>query len=48
MLGLVAVAGLAPRWLAKTTAARPDRVSPSSPVTIRPEARAIARRGDSL
>jgi len=48
MLGLVAVAGLAPRWLAKNAATRPDRAKASAPVTIRPEARAVARRGDSL
>ena len=48
MLGLVAVAGLAPRWLTKNAAARPERAAASAPVTIRPDSRAVARRGDSI
>jgi hypothetical protein len=48
MLGLVAVAGLAPRWLAKAATERPDRTAASAPVTIRPDARAVARRSDTI
>ncbi|HVU24526.1 MAG TPA: hypothetical protein VHE13_10410 [Opitutus sp.] len=49
MLGLVAVAGLAPRWLVKGAPARSTHAQAAQcPVAIRPDARAVSRQADSL
>jgi hypothetical protein len=42
LIGLAAVAGLAPRLLAKSPAAAPAPVAPA--LAVRPEPRAVARR----
>jgi len=47
MAGLIAVAGLAPRLLANASLA-PAPSTTVSPVKIRPDARAVARRNDSV
>ena len=50
LLGLTAAFGFLPKLLAKSAAVTPVLESPveSTPVTIRPESRAIARRADAL
>jgi hypothetical protein len=50
MIGLVAVAGLAPRLAARAATSRPetDRSSATPAITLRPDARAVARRADSV
>jgi len=50
LIGLVAIAGLAPRALAKSaaTASAPETGSPVSRIALRPDARAVARRPDAL
>ena len=50
MLSIAAVAGLAPRALAKSIAApvATPTPAPSTPFAIRPDIRAVARRADSV
>ena len=46
LIGLVAVAGLAPKLLAKSAAPATPTPVKSPVVSLRPETRAVARRGD--
>jgi len=50
LVGLVAVAGFAPRMLAKLpeSAASKGSAAPVSSFTLQPESRAVARRSDSI
>jgi hypothetical protein len=50
LIGLVAIAGLAPRALAKSAVTTPasNTASPVLPFTLRPDARAVARREDAV
>ncbi|MBW8780387.1 MAG: hypothetical protein JF599_00655 [Verrucomicrobia bacterium] len=48
LLGLFAVAGAAPKLLAKSAVAAVAPVSPASPFVVRNDARTVARSGDSV
>jgi hypothetical protein len=47
-IGLIAAAGLAPKLLARPSAGSPAPVVPAAPFQLHPEARAVARRAESV
>ena len=46
--GFIAAAGLVPKAIAAPAAAAVSTAAPASPITPRPETRAVARRPDSV
>jgi hypothetical protein len=48
LLGLAAVAGIAPRALAKSTVQAATNDQRQAPIVPKPDARAVARRADSV
>jgi hypothetical protein len=50
LVGLVAVAGFAPRAVAKLSVSAPSKSSntPVSPFSLQPDVRAVARRADTV